>query len=125
MKATLIGIKDNRGNHEAQEKRPYHGGQGPCRPSTKPHHVDARNPVSDAVAERTDEKYLFHRKDCKRCPLVATEGKVADRQGNDPVDADREDAAAGPGDGAGTGLRQPEPLSRVLGDSGRIRPCEP
>lgn len=104
MEATLVRIKDHGRNHEAQEKRPYQCGEWPCRSATEPHHVDARNPVSNAVAERANEKRLFHGKDCKGCPLVSTEGEVADCQGNDPVDADCQDATAGPGDGVGTGF---------------------
>lgn len=125
MQAALIGIEDNCRDDKAKEDSPHYGGQRSCGAATESNNVDTGDPVTDAVTQRSDKKDLLHGKNRQRCPRVPAEGKIADDQGDGPVHHDAQDAPTGAGHGTRAGLGQPQPFTRIFGDSGSVRAAQP
>lgn len=92
MQAALIRVKDDRGNHQAQQQGPDQCGQGSRGATVQPGDVDSGDTMANAVAQGSNQQDLLHREDGQGGPGISGEGKVADEQGNSPINADAKDA---------------------------------
>lgn len=99
MQAALIRVKNYCRDNQAQQKGPDQCGQGSRGPAAELGDVDSGDAVTNAVAQGANQQDLLGGKDCQGGPRITREGKVADEEGNSPINADAEDASARPRNG--------------------------
>src|SRR5689334_7056853 len=125
MESTLIGVENDRRYHQAEQDGANQCGQRTGGRTVRLHHVDAHHAVADAVAQGSDQQDLLNRENGQRGHGIAAQEHIADQQRDGPVDDDRQDPPSRAGHGPGAGFREAQPLPRVLGNAGGVRPAEP